>query len=203
MLLKRRSQREEEILAKSRDIEEKIFSLEEFEDAGPVMFYLAKNDEVRTEGMVRKAFETGKKIIVPSLRPIPPAPFIKGNLNPPYSPFSKGGRGIIPSLLLDYENEIEEGMFGIMEPKVEFIRTFPIEEIDIVLVPGIAFDESGGRIGFGGGFYDEFLAKLPSETKRWGLAFEFQILEKLPLTERDVSVERIITEERVISCEII
>ncbi len=209
MLLKRRSQREEEILAKSRDIEEKIFSLEEFEAAGPVMFYLAKDDEVRTEGMVRKAFETGKKIIVPSLRPIPPTPFNKENLNPPCSPFNKGGWGIkggkeiIPSLLLDYENEIEEGMFGIMEPKVEFIRTFPIEEIDIVLVPGIAFDESGGRIGFGGGFYDEFLAKLPSETKRWGLAFEFQILEKLPLTERDVSVGRIITEERVISCEII
>lgn len=150
------------------------------------MFYLAKKDEVRTEGMIRKAFKVGKKVIVPSLRPSDES--------------AEGGRRITPSLLLDYETELEEGIFGILEPKIEFIRPFPIEEIDIVLVPGVAFGEAGGRIGFGGGFYDEFLGKLPLETKRWALAFEFQIVGRLPLTNKDVPVERIITEKRVIDC---
>ncbi len=148
------------------------------------MFYLAKKDEVRTEGMIRKAFKVGKKVIVPSLRPLDES--------------AKGRRGITPSRLLHYETELEEGMFGILEPEIEFIRPFPVEEIDIVLVPGVAFDENGGRIGFGKGFYDEFLGRLPSETKRWALAFELQIVGKLPLTDRDVAVERIITEKRVI-----
>ncbi len=152
------------------------------------MFYLAKKDEVGTEGMIRKAFKVGKKVIVPSLRPS------DGNAD------NKGGRGITPSLLLHYETELEEGMFGILEPEIKFIRPFPVEEIDIVLVPGVAFDEGGGRIGFGGGFYDEFLGRLPSETKRWGLAFEFQIVKKLPLTDKDVPVKSIITEERLINC---
>ncbi len=187
MLLKRRSQREEEILIKSRDIGERVFSLKEFKEAESVMFYLAKKDEVRTEGMIRKAFKIGKKVIVPSLRQSS-------------DESAKVGRGITPSLLLDYETELEEGMFGILEPKIEFIRPFPIEEIDIVVVPGVAFDESGGRIGFGGGFYDEFLGRFPSGTKRWGLAFEFQIVKKLPLTDKDVRVQRIITEKRVIDC---
>ncbi len=165
------------------------------------MFYLAKKDEVRTEGMIRKAFKVGKKVIVPSLRPSSDESAERSMSTPiAPTPFNKGDRGITPSLLLDYETELEEGMFGILEPRTGCIRPFPIEEIDIVLVPGIAFDESGGRIGFGGGFYDEFLAKLPSETKRWALAFEFQIVEKIPLTDKDVPVESIITEKRVIDC---
>ena len=198
LLLKRRSQRQEEILKKSRDIQKRLFSIEEFKEAESVMFYLAKKDEVRTEEMINKAFEIGKKVIVPSLR------LNESGL------FQHCKHRISPSLLLDpfrnsfltghdYESELEEGMFGILEPKAECIRVFPIEEIDIVLVPGIAFDETGGRIGFGGGFYDEFLAKLPSETKRWALAFEFQIVEKLPLTDKDEPVERIITEKRLIN----
>lgn len=156
-----------------------MFSLKEFEEAESVMFYLAKKDEVRTEDMIRKAFEIGKKVIVPSLR-----------LNKSQ---------ITPSLLLDYEGELEEGTFGILEPKAGCIRVFPIEEIDIVLVPGAAFDKTGGRLGFGGGFYDEFLGRLSSETRRFGLAFELQIVEKLPLTDKDVPVEKIITEKRVIN----
>ena len=187
MLLKRRSQRKEDLLKKSKDIEERLFSLNEFKEAESVMFYLAKKDEVRTEGMIGKAFKVGKKVIVPSLRPSS-------------DEGAKGGRGITPSLLLDYETELEEGIFGILEPKIEFIRPFPVEEIHIVVVPGVAFDESGGRIGFGGGFYDEFLGRLPSETKRWALAFEFQIVKKLPLTDKDVPVQRIMTEERLINC---
>ena len=231
LLLKRASQREEDLLAKSKDIEEKLFSLKEFKSAESVMFYLAKKDEVRTEEMIQKAFETGKKVIVPSL-----------GLS---DESAERGRGIIPSLLLDpfensfpagsdYKDRLEKGMFGILEPKAGCIRIFPVEEIDIVLVPGVAFDENGGRLGFGGGFYDEFLGRLSPKTKGlqenkidqlpeavlergpvtglvprerkmspkcWGLAFEFQIVDnRLPLTDKDMPVEKVITEKRIINC---
>jgi len=182
LLLRRARQREKDILAGSKSIEEKLFSLEEFVSADAIMFYVAKKEEVRTQDMIYSALEAGKNVVVPSLR--------------------LDKTRISPSLLLDYENELEEGMFGIPEPKAECIRLFPVEEIDIVLVPGVVFDKGGGRIGFGGGFYDEFLGSLPAGTGRWGLAFEFQVVEKVPLTDRDVPVERIITEERVINCKV-
>ena len=147
-----------------------------------MMFYVSMKKEVRTQEMIRRSLEMGKQVVVPSLKP--------------------DRKRITPSLLVDYESDLEEGVFGIQEPRAECVRSFPVEDIEIVLVPGVAFDVCGGRLGFGGGYYDEFLAGLSSGTECWGLAFEFQVVEKLPLTDRDVPVEKIITEERVIDCKL-
>jgi 5-formyltetrahydrofolate cyclo-ligase len=146
------------------------------------MFYVSMKEEVRTQEMIRGSLGMGKQVVVPSLKP--------------------DRRRITPSLLVDYEGDLEEGVFGIPEPRAECVRSFPVEDIEIVLVPGVAFDVCGGRLGFGGGYYDGFLAELSSGTKRWGLAFEFQVVEELPLTNRDVPVEKIIMEERVIDCKL-
>lgn len=142
------------------------------------MFYVAKRDEVRTEDMIRRLLKTSKQVIVPSL-------LLDKNK-------------IMPSILFDYDADLEEGTFGIMEPKLACIRKFPVENIDLVLVPGVAFDKAGGRLGFGGGFYDRFLNELSPNAKCWGLAFEFQLIEKLPLTEKDVPMQKIITEKRIV-----
>ncbi len=145
------------------------------------MFYVSMKEEVRTQEMIRRSLDMGKQVVVPSLKP--------------------DRKRITPSLLVDYESDLEGGVFGIPEPRAECVRSLPVEDIEIVLVPGVAFDVCGGRLGFGGGYYDEFLAGLSSGTERWGLAFEFQVVEKLPLMDRDVPVEKIITEERVIDCK--
>ena len=180
LLLRRARQKEKDLLGKSNRIEKRLFSLAAFREAKCVMFYVSMNEEVRTRGMIRRSLEMGKRVVVPSLKP--------------------DRKRITPSLLVDYESDLEEGVFGIPEPRAECMRSLPVEDIEIVLVPGVAFDVCGGRLGFGGGYYDEFLARLSSGTERWGLAFEFQVVEKLPLTDRDVSVEKVITEERVIDC---
>ncbi len=146
-----------------------------------MMFYVSMKEEVRTQEMIRRSLEMGKQVVVPSLKP--------------------DRKRITPSLLIDYESDLERGVFGIPEPRAECVRSLPVGNIEIVLVPGVVFDVCGGRLGFGGGYYDEFLAGLSSGTERWGLAFEFQVVEKLPLTDRDVPVEKIITEERVIDCK--
>ena len=105
---------------------------------------------------------------------------------------------ILPSRLLDLGSEVEEGTFGIPEPRPEFRRPFPPEKIDLVVVPGLAFDERGYRIGYGGGYYDGFLTKCPQALFA-GLAYEMQILKCTFPSTRDVPVHKIITEDRVIS----
>ena len=181
LLLRRARQEEKDLIEKSNRIEKRLFSLAAFREVKCVMFYVSMKEEVRTQEMIRLSLGAGKRVVVPSLKP--------------------DRRKIKPSLLIDYESDLEEGLFGIPEPRAECVRSLPVEDIEIVLVPGVAFDVCGGRLGFGGGYYDEFLAGLSSGTERWGLAFEFQVVEKLKLTDRDVPVEKIITEERVIDCK--
>ncbi|MBI3599160.1 MAG: 5-formyltetrahydrofolate cyclo-ligase [Nitrospinae bacterium] len=74
------------------------------------------------------------------------------------------------------------------------------DEVEMVIVPGIAFSESGARIGFGMGFYDRFLSRLSPEVKTIGLAFDFQIVNEIPVCSHDFIINKIITEKRVIDC---
>ncbi|MEK7171342.1 MAG: 5-formyltetrahydrofolate cyclo-ligase, partial [Patescibacteria group bacterium] len=95
-------------------------------------------------------------------------------------------------------HEFENGKFGIREPKICILKR-KFDEIDVALVPGIAFDETGHRIGFGGGYFDRFLKKIHCTTI--GLAYEFQIIEKAPVEQYDVAVDYIVTEKRIINCK--
>lgn len=85
--------------------------------------------------------------------------------------------------------------------KEEEIRIVPENVVEVIIVPGIAFSEIGGRIGFGKGFYDKFLSRLPVGVKTIGLAFDFQIVDEIPLYNHDFLLDRIITEKRVIDCK--
>jgi 5-formyltetrahydrofolate cyclo-ligase len=80
------------------------------------------------------------------------------------------------------------------------IEPVAIEMLELVIVPGLAYDESGGRLGRGGGFYDRFLAQLPASICTIGLAFERQILRQIPIEQHDARVGMIATESRLIRC---
>jgi 5-formyltetrahydrofolate cyclo-ligase len=83
-----------------------------------------------------------------------------------------------------------KGTYGICEPaRKKFVN---LKDIDLVLVPGLAFDKQGNRLGRGKGCYDYFLKRLPKDTPTIGLAFDFQILSCLPATISDVKVQRLI-----------
>ncbi|GAG04630.1 unnamed protein product, partial [marine sediment metagenome] len=104
-----------------------------------------------------------------------------------------GRRRIIASLLEDSEKELESGPYGILQPQSRYIREMPAEKIDLAVVPGLAFDKSGRRLGRGGGYYDKFLASLPLATPRIGLAFDFQLVKDIPVLSHDVCVTRVIS----------
>jgi 5-formyltetrahydrofolate cyclo-ligase len=90
------------------------------------------------------------------------------------------------------------GVFGILEPRKESARIFNPEEIDLVIVPGVAFDEHRNRIGFGAGFYDRFLESVRPSCAKIGIAFEFQIYDEVPVEEHDIPLDLVITEKRTI-----
>ncbi len=100
--------------------------------------------------------------------------------------------------------ELEPFSFGIREPKPE-LRTAPSrrvepEELALILLPGLGFDFSGGRLGRGAGYYDRFLSRVPTNVPRVGLAFECQLLERIPMQPHDQKVDWIVTENRTIRC---
>jgi len=173
ILKMRNSLTPEEIDAKSRIIQDKLWHLIE-EKYKTIMFYIAFGSEVRTQDCIHKCIDRGKKAIVPVCS-------------------MDKRRLIIPSLLLDPDSELRESKFGVPEPKPEFLRPFPPEEIELVVVPGIAFDKDGYRIGYGAGYYDRFL-KLCPKACLLGLAYELQIVKSAFPEHWDIPVKMIMTE---------
>lgn len=185
VLKKRITLTEKEIIEKSLLIKEKLFNLEEFKKAGLIMFYSSFKNEVETGEMIEEAIALGKKIALPK---------------------TSRQDGIKPYLIFNLKKDLVPGLFGIPEPKAEAKREVNPEEIDMVIVPGIAFDRYGHRIGFGQGFYDCFLRSisprigtLEGQSRPFcvGLGFDFQIVDAIPADIYDERVDMVITESRI------
>ena len=175
MLEKRNSLSKEEIFEKSAQIKKNLFSLEQYKKSKTIMFFVSFNSEVNTHSMIKDALKN-KTLVVPKVVQ----------------------HEIEPSVIIDFDNLVESGSFGILEP-IDLMK-IAYKNINLVLVPGIAFDKEGHRIGYGFGYYDKFLAKVPKAVKI-GLCFDFQVVDKIPLETHDVPVDFIVTEKRVVECK--
>lgn len=163
---------QEERRAKSREIEKRLFGLPQFQAARTVMLYASFRSEVETHDMVRRALESGKKIVLPRVK----------------------GKVLDLFQIRDFDREVKPGKWDIPEP-VGGKQVGP-EDIQFIVVPGAAFDESGNRLGYGGGFYDKLLKEFAGSSA--ALAFELQIVPQVPAGPHDVPMQRIVTEKRVI-----
>jgi 5-formyltetrahydrofolate cyclo-ligase len=143
-----------------------------------ILMYINQPDEVETIPIIKKLISEGKNLCVPS--------------------YHSGTKFYFPSILQDFEKELEAGKFGILEPKEKFIRPFEAEKLDIIFIPGLAFDRKGNRLGYGFGFFDE----LCRSTKAFkiGLAYNLQMVEQLEPHDKDVRLNQIITEKEIIEC---
>lgn len=168
----------EELTRKSARIVALILELPEYRAARTVMLYLDFRCEVQTGPLVRAALAQGKRVAVPVTQ--------------------VAARRLIPSLLVRYPEEVAPGTWGIPEPRPEYVRPVPVEEIDLVLVPGVAFDPQGNRLGYGGGFYDRFLPLTRADCFRVAPAFELQIVDHIQTGPFDCPVHCIVTEERIL-----
>jgi 5-formyltetrahydrofolate cyclo-ligase len=163
----------------SSKIAQRLFKLKEIEDAETVSMYLHIGSEVRTGEVLAWCMSRGKRVIVPVT--------------------NKQNRRLIFSKLKSPEKELQVGAFGIPEPKPEFLSPIPLEEAQVVLVPGIAWDLRGYRIGYGGGYYDRSINALRRQMPTIGLAYELQIVREIPTSRYDRQVNKLVTERRVIA----
>lgn len=156
----------DEIESRSRKLGELFAASEAYQKARTIYGYLPYNQEVRTVPMLERALAEGKRVAVPKC----------------YGDEMK-------FIYLDDLTQVEKGYAGIPEP----IADGPIADDPqaLVLMPGLAFDPAGHRIGYGGGFYDKFLAQEP-EHPTLALCYEFQMLEHLETEEFDVPVDTVL-----------
>lgn len=160
----------------SVQIMKRVMSLPEYQAAKTVMFYVDVRAEVRTRQSLPDALASGKKIIIPYC--------VDGELE---------------LFHLESMDELELGMYRILEPKAD-LRTVAekrvnVEELDLIIVPGVAFDRRGGRTGHGKGYYDKLLEHARSATPLVALAFECQMFPEIPMQDHDIFMDKVVTED--------
>lgn len=180
ILNKRKALSQKEVMLKSNKISELLLSTDFYLKSHTIMTYIDFRNEVMTEKIIRESLETEKDIVIP-------ISIVKT-------------KDILLSQLLDFDKELTTGAYGILEPRQEYIREVKPESIDLVLVPGVAFDRRGSRIGYGGGYYDRFLKKLDKSIPKVALAFDMQLAEIVYRDNHDIPMDYIITENEIIHC---
>jgi 5-formyltetrahydrofolate cyclo-ligase len=166
----------ETIQDRSRRICSLVSELGEFRSADPIMLYMATADEVQTAPLAEAAFAAGKTVLVPKV--------------------DWSAREMHAIEIRHWQDGIVTGRYGLSEP--EFGQPEAVEEIAFVVVPAMAFDARGRRLGRGGGFYDRFLSQRGLNALACGVAMDEQILPDLPAEPHDVPVDMVVTESRIL-----
>ena len=162
----KRAMTEEEILRRSAKLGELFAASEAYQNAKTIYGYLPYNQEVRTVPMLERALREGKRVAVPK---------VCGEE--------------MKFIYLDDLNQVAKGYAGIPEPIADGPEAD--DETALVLMPGLAFDPQGHRIGYGGGFYDKFLAAEPNHPTL-ALCYDFQMLPALETEEHDIPVDYVL-----------
>ena len=161
---------------KSAAIWERLSVLREFATAPRLLVYVSKETEVDTHGLIQQLLAMGRQVCVPW--------------------FDSERERYVASALHDFGQDLATGKFGILEPKPEAVRPVASEGIDAALVPGLAFDETGNRLGRGRGYFDRLLQDLGGATI--ALAYDFQVVPEVPVEAHDTPLDFVVTENRVI-----
>ncbi|MGM0501707.1 MAG: 5-formyltetrahydrofolate cyclo-ligase, partial [Bacillota bacterium] len=171
---------DQKVSEKSKKIAEKLFNNSVFQEAETILIYINFKNEVKTKKIIKQMLKENKRVIVPIT--------------------DQAEKRLYLSELKDFNQELSSGAYGILEPKEEYRRFVAPQELDLIILPGVAFDQQGNRIGYGGGYYDRLLTAVP-HVKTIALAFTEQIIDKVKTSVYDQKVEQIITDKRVVDCK--
>ncbi len=164
----------EETKKNSSLIKDKILNLQIYQESKVVFIYMDFGNEVITSDLIKLMLSENKRVVIPFTDTV--------------------NTVLIPSEITK-EADLKLNSFGYYEP----INICPVnvEEIDLVIVPGVVFDKNLNRIGFGKGYYDRILNKLKPSTKKVAIAHDFQVLESIPIEDHDVRMDMIVTEKNI------
>lgn len=155
----------------------KLIDNKSYKDSLVLFTFVSFGSEVDTHKIISYALNDGKIVYVPKIKSK-----------------DKG----IEIFRINTLCDLKPGYFNILEP-LENCPAGNINDIDLILMPGIAFDRNGGRIGYGAGFYDRFLTNINSDVPKLALAYQFQVLDEVPITEFDVKIDGIISNKELIT----
>ena len=162
-------------LLKSIAIRDALRRTKFYRGAKVIMCYVAVDGEVETRPILRQILRDRKQVAVPVTL--------------------AGEKKLVAALIQDVDRDLRvEGPFGIPQPSPGERRVIPLKKLSLILVPGVAFDRKGERLGRGGGYFDRFLSLVPPKIPRLGLAFRFQVVKKIPREEHDQPVLKVITD---------
>lgn len=156
---------------KNQRIQERLLSLPLFYDAKKIFIFLNFRDEVRTEGIIQEALARGQRICLPKVV----------------------GKEMVAIEVFSLAHLVPNKM-GIFEPEGD-----SVEDMDLIVCPGLAFDKKGYRMGYGGGYYDRFLTAHPCPTL--GLGYDLQWVEEVPRESYDVAVDYFLSESYFFNCK--
>ena len=164
---------------KSISVVQNFWSLPERQQWSTLFIYVNFRSEVETLDLIQRCLKHGIRVAVPLVE--------------------ASAVSMIPLLIKDPEKDLVPGYYNIPEPDPQ--KTLRIEpaEIDAAVIPGSVFDIHGGRLGYGGGYYDRFLANKAPRAKRIGFAFELQVIDKVPVASHDQPLDILITEKRILN----
>ncbi len=171
-----RQQPESSRKKKSLAISRRLFRTRLYREAERLLCYAAIGGEVQTRGILERALSDGKELFVPVVT-------------------DRARRHMVVAQVKDLGKDLaHKGHFRIAHPLKFSSREISLSTLDLVILPGVAFDGQGNRLGRGGGYFDRFLSRVPARVPRVGLAFRFQVVAKLPRETHDQPVSKVITE---------
>lgn len=159
-------------------IENKLFEFANFQEAQLAFFYIPFSTEIPTQAIIKKALYIEKGIVLPV--------------------FTDAKNAIQLYKISDYDKDLVIRRNDVLEPDPERCKKISLEDIDIAIIPGLAFDDKGGRVGFGNNYYSKLITKLPETCRKVSLAYEEQIVDQIQMESRKYTVDIIITDSRII-----
>lgn len=173
-IIAKRDLKKEENSLKDSKIFKNLISLNSYKRAKKVFIYIGFGSEINTKSLIEIMLREGKEVFVPKVL-----------------------EEEMIALKITSLNNLIESKFKILEPVGEK-SDIDGEEFDLIIMPGVAFDRSGNRIGYGKGYYDKYLKDIKSDIKKIALAYELQLIEEIETEEHDLKVDSIITENEII-----
>lgn len=169
----------EKMAEKLGRIEQRLFDFANFMESRIPLLYVALENEVNTDSILKRCLGQGNKVLVlPGFKP--------------------EKRRMVFFKVDDPDAELHPGPRGVLEPDPGKCKKVPVDRVDIAVIPALALDEKGGRIGSGQGYYDRLIPDLAPTARKVALALECQIVGQIPMESHDRYVDIIITESRII-----
>jgi 5-formyltetrahydrofolate cyclo-ligase len=159
----------------AHDVTRRLFALPEMASAGTVLLFYSFGSEVATREMAERVWTEGKRLLLP---------YVDG--------------AAMEAAAVHAGDELVRAPYGAREPAVH--RPVDPEEVDVVVAPGLAFDRQGHRLGYGGGYYDRYLARLRPDAVRVGIGFAVQLVDQVPAGPADQRVDLVVTDREIVDC---